>query len=113
MKNKCKFLIKQSLNKKINTKSFKIVNVLLCILLIGLSNMDRIVAFFGGDFANEVTIKVKDEVGIEESFKTLFRFSVGGVFTYAGLVFIFQGIYHYFKPIPLLYQMIEEQEKTK
>lgn len=73
MKNKCKFLIKQSLNKKINTKSFKIVNVLLCILLIGLSNMDRIVAFFGGDFANEVTIKVKDEVGIEESFKTLFE----------------------------------------
>ena len=76
MKNKCKFLIKQSLNKKINTKSFKIVNVLLCILLIGLSNMDRIVAFFGGDFANEVTIKVKDEVGIEESFKTLFEENV-------------------------------------
>ena len=48
---------------------------------------------------------------ITESFKTLFRFSVGGVFTYAGLVFIFQGIYHYFKPIPLLYQMIEEDKK--
>ncbi|MBR1817485.1 MAG: ABC transporter permease [Bacilli bacterium] len=73
MKTKCKFLIKQSLNKKINTKSFKIVNVLLCILLIGLSNMDRIVAFFGGDFANEVTIVVKDEVGVAQSFKTLFE----------------------------------------
>lgn len=73
MKNKLKFLIKQSLSKKINTKSFKIVNVLLCILLIALSNMDRIVAFFGGDFKNEITIKVKDEVGIEKEFETLFQ----------------------------------------
>ncbi|MBR1679745.1 MAG: ABC transporter permease [Bacilli bacterium] len=76
MKTKCKFLIKQSLNKKINTKSFKIVNVLLCLLLIGLSNMDRIVAFFGGDFANEVTIVVKDDVGVAQSFKTLFEENV-------------------------------------
>ena len=76
MKNKLKFLIKQSLGKKINTKSFKIVNILLFVLLIALSNMDRIVAFFGGDFANEITIKVKDEVGITNAFETLFEENV-------------------------------------
>ena len=50
MKNKLKFLIKQSINKKIKTKTFKIVNIVLCILIIGLSNIDRLITFFGGDF---------------------------------------------------------------
>ena len=72
MKNKLKFLVKQSLEKKINTKAFKIVNVLLLVLMIALANMDRIVAFFGGDFANEVTLRVKDDASVYPAFETLF-----------------------------------------
>ena len=39
MKNKFLFLTKESIKKKIGTKSFKIVNIFLCILVIGLIYM--------------------------------------------------------------------------
>ena len=53
MKDKLKFLTKQSLKKKIDTKWFKGVNILLPVLLLFLANMDRVVTFFGGDFEGE------------------------------------------------------------
>ena len=34
-------------------------------------------------------------------------------FFYIACAYIFQGIYHYFHPIPLLLQAIEEEEKAK
>ncbi len=68
MKNKFKFLAKESIKKKINTKSFKIINIVLCIIIIGLINMDSVVKLFGGDFDELVNIYVVDEVGVYDTF---------------------------------------------
>ena len=73
MKAKLKFLTKQSLDKKIKTKWFKAVNIFLLILLIVLVNIDRIVTFFGGDFANETTIIVSDNVNGYDEFALYFE----------------------------------------
>lgn len=72
MKDKLKFLTKQSLDKKIKTKWFKGVNILLLILLIAISNIDRIVTFFGGDFEDNITIYVKDDIESFKLFETTF-----------------------------------------
>ncbi len=63
MKAKLKFLTKQSLNKKIKTKWFLAVNILLLVLLMIITNIDRIVTFFGGDFEDVTKVSVIDEVG--------------------------------------------------
>ncbi len=72
MKAKLKFLTKQSLSKKIKTKWFKGVNILLLILLIVVTNIDQIVRFFGGDFEDVTKIVVVDEMGGYDLFKTSF-----------------------------------------
>lgn len=72
MKAKLKFLTKQSLNKKIKTKWFKGVNILLLILLIVITNIDQIVRLFGGDFEDTTKIVVVDEMGGYDLFKTSF-----------------------------------------
>ena len=71
MKNKFKFLTKESINKKINTKSFKIINIVLCIIIIAVINLDGVVKLFGGDFDELVNIYVVDEVGIYDDFKAV------------------------------------------
>ena len=71
MKNKFKFLLKDSIKKKIDTKAFKIINIVLCIVIIGIANMDSVVKLFGGDFDKEVKIYVVDEVGIYDEFKNI------------------------------------------
>ncbi len=63
MTNKLKFLVKQSLDKKIKTKWFKIVNVVLLVLLIFIANIDTVVNLFGGDFNEEIQLFVEDQVG--------------------------------------------------
>lgn len=73
MKNKLKFLTKQSLDKKIKTKWFKGVNILLLVLFVLIMNIDRVIAVFGGDFENQITVYVKDEVNIYESFAPVFE----------------------------------------
>lgn len=73
MKTKTKFLIKQSLAKKINTKWFKVVNVLLLVLLVLIVNIDTIINAFGGDFKTEKTIYVVDNVGVYDKFNTYFN----------------------------------------
>ena len=75
MKDKLKFLTKQSLDKKIKTKWFVGVNIFLLVLLIALVNIDRIVTFFGGDFNEEISVIVHDGVGGYEKFKTYFESS--------------------------------------
>lgn len=60
MKNKFKFLTKESLKRKINTKWFKIVNILLCILLVGILNIDSIIKAFGGDFNEKTSVYIID-----------------------------------------------------
>ena len=60
MKNKLKLLIKDGLNKKINTKWFKVVNIILLVVIVGLINIDNIIKFFGGNFNDPVVIYVID-----------------------------------------------------
>lgn len=69
MKNKFKYLTLYSLKKKIDTKWFKAVNILLCLLLVFLFNMDTIIKIFGGDFDKKDKIYVVDNIGKYDSFK--------------------------------------------
>lgn len=69
MKNKFKYLVSYSLKKKVDTKWFKAVNILLCILLVFLFNMDTIIRAFGGDFSDLDKIYVVDNIGEFEAFK--------------------------------------------
>lgn len=75
MKTKLKFLIQQSLKKKMDTKWFKVANVIILLLLVGVINIDRIISYFGGDFENSTKIHVVDEAGsftaFQESFNAL------------------------------------------
>lgn len=61
MKNKLLFLTKESLKRKVNTKWFKIANVVLAIIVIALFNIDSIIKFFGGDFNELTKVYVVDE----------------------------------------------------
>lgn len=72
MKNKAWFLIKQSLKKKLDTKWFKIVNVLICLLLIGVINIDKIINVFGGDFKENVNIYLTGDNNYLEGFNAYF-----------------------------------------
>lgn len=60
MKNKFIFLTKMSLLKKIKNKTFIIANIILAILLVAVTNIDRIVTFFGGDFDETNNIMIVD-----------------------------------------------------
>ena len=73
MKNKFKYLVKYSLKKKIDTKWFKIVNVLLLILIAFLVNMDYLINLFGGDFEDKEKIYVVDNVGSFNTFSNYFN----------------------------------------
>lgn len=61
MKNKLKFLINSSLKKKTKTKWFLIANVILALVVIGITNIDSIITFFGGDFNQKSKIYLVDE----------------------------------------------------
>ena len=71
MKNKFKFLTKDSISKKINTKSFKITNLVLFIIIVALINLDSIIKLFGGDFDEPINIYVVDEVNVYDEFKSI------------------------------------------
>lgn len=73
MKTKLKFLIKQSIKKKTDTKWFKAANILVCLLLIVVINLDKIITFFGGNFNEPTKIYVVDEVNSFEEFKNNFE----------------------------------------
>lgn len=64
MKNKLKLLINDGLNKKINTKWFKIVNIVLIVIIIAIANVDNLIKSFGGDFSDEQKIHVYDKTNI-------------------------------------------------
>lgn len=76
MKNrKLWYLTKQSLNRKIKSKWFLIVNILLVILIVGLLNIDLIINSFGGNFNENTEILVIDKTNkcydiLNESIKT-------------------------------------------
>ena len=69
MSKKFRFLTSDSIKKKISSKSFKIINLVLCIIIICAINLDSIIKLFGGDFDEPVNIYVVDEAGIYDEFK--------------------------------------------
>lgn len=60
MNKKFLFLTKTSLSKKLKSKWFIIINVLLLFLIVGIINIDSIINFFGGDFTEKLEIVIKD-----------------------------------------------------
>lgn len=58
--NKLWYLTKQSLNRKIKSKWFLIVNILLVVLIAGIINIDSIISAFGGKFNETKEIIVLD-----------------------------------------------------
>ena len=70
MRNKLGFLIGVSLKKKIKSKWFLIANIVIALLIIGITNIDSVITFFGGDFDNKTNIYIIDETDtIKEDFK--------------------------------------------
>lgn len=78
MKNKLKFLMLMSLNKKIKTKWFVIANVIICIAIVGLINIDHVINFFGGDFNEVQEIYVIDKTNTSyDKFVNQFNLALG------------------------------------
>ncbi len=73
MKNKFKYLVKYSLKKKINTKWFKVVNILLLALIVLVVNIDYLINLFGGDFDEKEKIYVVDNVDAFDTFSSYFN----------------------------------------
>lgn len=69
MENKFCFLTKYSINKKFKNKWFIVANVIVFIVIVALVNIDSIVNFFGGDFNDDINIKIIDNTGYYENIK--------------------------------------------
>lgn len=69
MENKFRFLTKYSLLKKLKNKWFVIANIIVAIVIIALINIDSIVSFFGGDFNDDIKIKIIDDAGYYDVIK--------------------------------------------
>ena len=70
--NKLGFLTKYSLGKKIKSKWFIVVNIIILLVISALINMDSIIKLFGGDFNNNEEILVIDNIGVLETFKDIY-----------------------------------------
>ena len=79
MKNKFLFLTKDSLKNKIKTKAFLIVNILLCVLLVSIVNLDSLIKLFGGDFNEQINIYIVDEANIYNEVEAVMNQSVFGL----------------------------------
>ena len=64
MKSKLNFLIDMSLKRKINSKWFKIVNIILLVAIVALANIDSIINTFGGDFDKKQEIYIIDNTDV-------------------------------------------------
>lgn len=84
MKSKLWLLTKNSLDKKITSKWFVVINIVIAILIIGLINIDNIIKTFGGDFNEKNEILVIDETNIlydylELNFNNVKESSMGSI----------------------------------
>ena len=70
--NKLGFLTKYSLGKKIKSKWFIVVNIIILLVISALINIDSIIKLFGGDFNNNEEILVIDNIGVLETFKDIY-----------------------------------------
>lgn len=70
MKNKFIYLTKESIKNKLNTKWFKIMNLILLILIPCLVNIDSIIKFFGGEFNEPTKIHIVDDIVVYDELKS-------------------------------------------
>lgn len=61
MMNRFWFLTGHSLNKKLKSKWFMVINLILLVAIVGIVNIDSIIKFFGGDFNDTNEIIVLDK----------------------------------------------------
>ena len=71
--NKLGFLTKYSLGKKIKSKWFIVVNIIILLVISALINMDSIIKVFGGDFNNDEEILIIDNIGVIDTFKNVYE----------------------------------------
>ena len=64
MKNKLWYLTSVSLKRKLKSKWFVVVNIILMIAIVGIFNIDSIIGFFGGDFNEKQKIYVIDNTSV-------------------------------------------------
>ncbi len=64
MRSKLWFLTKVSLSRKVKTKAFIIVNILLAVGLVALFNIDSIIKAFGGDFDEPYKVLIVDNTNV-------------------------------------------------
>lgn len=76
MKSKLNYLISVSLKRKIKTKWFLVANVIICLVLVGLVNIDSIITFFGGDFNKTTKVYVIDKT---EECTELFKSNISSI----------------------------------
>lgn len=77
MNKKLKYLTKMSLDKKFKSKWFKVANIILCVLIVGLINIDSIIKFFGGDFDEKTSIIVVDNTNYTyQEFENIYNTSL-------------------------------------
>jgi len=67
MMNKFWFLTGSSLKKKLKSKWFYAVNILLLVVIVGIMNVDGIIKAFGGEFNETNQLVVLDETGYSYS----------------------------------------------
>lgn len=77
---KLNYLIGVSLSRKVKTKWFIVVNVILCIIISLLINVDSLINLFGGDFNSKKKLYVIDESGFfYEHFNVNFNSMLDGM----------------------------------
>ncbi len=64
MKNKLKLLVKDGIRKKLNTKWFKVANIVLLVIIVLLTNIDGVIKLFGGDFNETTKLYVIDNTNV-------------------------------------------------
>lgn len=104
MKDKFKFLVEYGLEKKIKSKWFLIVNILLLILMVSLCNIDRIITFFGGDFNKETKILIVDNIDCYDLLKSQFESNKENILNYS--------ITKYDKDLKTLKKEIKKDDNT-
>ena len=76
-----------SLDKKFKSKWFYVANIIICIILVGLINIDSIIKFFGGDFDEKTNIIVIDNTNnTYNDFKNTYETSNGIISEVSGEV---------------------------
>ena len=78
MKNKLWYLTGVSLKRKLKSKWFVVVNIILMIAIVGIFNIDSIIGFFGGDFNEKQKVYVIDNTSVSfELFKeTMYKTNI-------------------------------------